>query len=193
MATGTASSYAYTVTIEGTSGNDTLTVDLSGGNLFPFTGGGLIFHGNDPTSGPGDKLVITGGTNQGTTTYNYTSAHDGSVGMSNFFTVNYTGLEPITNDGTASNVVFNLPDGSGASLQDTGATRVGRSQRAECGGSPVAFLIEHVVLDEIRFIEILELQFFYRPLELIGHGSHDRIGSNSGSLTMDAGRPHDEQ
>ena len=59
--------------------------------------GNITFNGGDPTTAPGDKLVIAGG-NQGTVTYNYTSANSGSVVMSDFGTVNYTGLEPIHQD-----------------------------------------------------------------------------------------------
>jgi len=62
-------------------GNDTLTLNLAGGNFFP--AGGIAYAGGTQTSTPGDKLVITGGS-QGTVTYNYTNANDGSVVMSNF-------------------------------------------------------------------------------------------------------------
>jgi autotransporter-associated beta strand protein len=103
------------ITINGTDGaNDTLNVDLTAAN--PMSGG-LTFNGG---TGGDDRLTITGGS-QGTVTYNYTNAHDGSVVMSNFGTINYTGLEPITNSGTASDVVFNLPAGlNGAALGDDG-------------------------------------------------------------------------
>ena len=75
--------------------------------------------------GPGDKLVITGG-DQGTVTYNYssTSSHDGSVQMSNYGTVNYTGLEPIVNSGAATDVIFNFPPGPDTiTLGDDGNSR----------------------------------------------------------------------
>src|SRR5262249_46377370 len=101
-------------------GNDQLTLDLSGGNFFP--PGGVNYAGGDPTTAPGDKLIITGGT-QGTVTYNYTNAHDGSVVMSGVGTVPYTGLEPISNSGTATDVTFNLPSGvaNTATLSDLGS------------------------------------------------------------------------
>ncbi|WP_254509590.1 autotransporter-associated beta strand repeat-containing protein [Anatilimnocola floriformis] len=106
--------------INGSAGNDTLTVDLTGGNPIPT--GGLTFNGGGPTTGPGDKLAIVGG-NQGNVTYNYTNASDGSVVMQNFGTINYTGLEPISNSGTAANVTFNLPGtaDSTIALSDLGA------------------------------------------------------------------------
>ena len=49
--------------------------------------------------------------------------------MSNFGTVTYTGLEPITNSGTATDIVFNLPAGpNAATLADdgTGANTMSR-------------------------------------------------------------------
>ncbi|MFL5328733.1 MAG: beta strand repeat-containing protein [Gemmataceae bacterium] len=92
----------------GQAGNDTFTLDLTGGNIFPT--GGIKYDGGNPTTGPGDQLVISGGS-QATVTYSYTNAHDGSVAMSAFGTVSYTGLEPIKNTGTATDIVFNLPAG----------------------------------------------------------------------------------
>lgn len=98
--------------------NDTLTLALAGGDFIP--AGGVTYAGGPQTSVPGDKLVITGGS-QGSVTYNYTNANDGSIVMSNFGTVNYTGLEPITNSGTAADVIFNLPAGpNAATLADDG-------------------------------------------------------------------------
>ena len=100
-------------------GNDTLTLDLANGDFIP--AGGLAYAGGSQVSTPGDRLVIKGGL-QGLVTYNYTNAHDGSVVMSNFGTVSYTGLEPITNSGGATDIVFNLPTGPNvATLADDGA------------------------------------------------------------------------
>ena len=90
-------------------GNDTLTLALAGGDFI--VAGGLIYSGGNPAASPGDKLVITGGS-QGIVTYNETNANDGSIVMSNFGTVTYTGLEPIVNSGTSTDIIFNLPAGS---------------------------------------------------------------------------------
>ena len=78
-------------------------------------------------------------------------------------------------------------------LHDASPAGIGGSQRAECGGSAIALLVENHVLNEVRFVQILELQFVYRPLQLIDHSSHDRIRGNSGSLTMDGSRCRHEQ
>jgi autotransporter-associated beta strand protein len=111
-------------------GNDTLTLALAGGDFIP--AGGLSYAGGAQTSAPGDKLVITGGS-QGAVTYNYANANDGNVVMSAFGTVTYTGLEPITNSGSAADVVFNLPAGTSsvATLSDLG----GGSSRLASGGT----------------------------------------------------------
>ncbi len=110
-------------------GNDTLTLALAGGDFIP--AGGVNFAGGSQTSVPGDKLVITGGS-QGTVTYNYANANDGNVVMSAFGTVTYTGLEPISNSGSAADVIFNLPAGTStvATLSDLGS---GSSRLASSG------------------------------------------------------------
>ncbi|NLF68877.1 MAG: hypothetical protein GX575_07460, partial [Candidatus Anammoximicrobium sp.] len=97
-----------TLTIDGLAGNDSVSVDFSTGNALP--SGGLTFHGAGQTGTPGDVLHIVGGT-QGDVVYNYTNAHDGSIVLQNYGTINYTGLEPISNSGSATNLVFNLPGG----------------------------------------------------------------------------------
>ena len=112
-------------------GNDLVTLDFSGGNMLP--AGGLSYAGGTQTASPGDRLAIVGGS-QGTVTYNYTNANDGNINMSAYGTVSYTGLEPISNSGTATDIIFNLPagpntitladDGSGGNLMSrlSGAT-----------------------------------------------------------------------
>ncbi len=96
-------------------GDDVVSIDLSGGDPIPV--GGLSVGGGD---GGHDTLRILGGV-QGLVTYSYSTAHDGSVALSNFGVVTYSGLEPITNTGAASDVVFQLPLGTNAvSLQDDG-------------------------------------------------------------------------
>ena len=49
--------------------------------------------------------------------------------MSNFGTVNFAGLEPIVNSGSASDLVFNMPPGANvATLGDDGTTENGLSR-----------------------------------------------------------------
>jgi hypothetical protein len=85
-------------------GSDVLTLNLGSGDFIP--AGGLAYAGGLNN----DSLVIQGGA-QGAVTYNYTNATDGSIVMGAFGTVSYTGLAPITNTGTATDIVFVLPGG----------------------------------------------------------------------------------
>lgn len=107
-------------------GADMLTLDFTAGNVLEAAS--ISFVGGNPTAGPGDKLIIVGGA-QGVVTYDYTSAHDGSVTMSNYGLVMYTGLEPIVNSGSATDVIFNLPPtANSALLSDDGTSGNGLSR-----------------------------------------------------------------
>jgi CSLREA domain-containing protein len=118
------SSVTGNIQVDTLGGNDTLTLDLSGGDCIP--SGGVSYSGGTQTTS--DRLIISGGA-QGTVTYNYTNANDGNIVMSAFGTVTYTGLEPITNSGTASDIIFNLPAiGDHATLSDDGTTGNGMSR-----------------------------------------------------------------
>ncbi|MCA9180451.1 MAG: hypothetical protein KDA51_03340, partial [Planctomycetales bacterium] len=102
------------IAIDLSGGNDTLTIDLTTGDAVP--SGGIDFSGGVGT----DALVILGGS-QGTVTYDYTNANDGSIEMSNYGTVTYAGLEPITNSGSVAEAIFNLPSAaSEATLANDG-------------------------------------------------------------------------
>ncbi len=112
--------------IHGGGGEDTLTVDLDTGDVIP--AGGIFFHGELPTTGAGDLLVIQGG-EQGVVTYNYLNASDGDIELSNFGKITYTGLEPITNTGSATDVIFNLPTTTNSvTLADDGTAGNGLSR-----------------------------------------------------------------
>tara|TARA_R110002072_G_scaffold287242_2_gene452695 strand:+ start:17906 stop:22102 length:4197 start_codon:yes stop_codon:yes gene_type:complete len=70
-----------------------------------------------------------------TQTYNYISVKSGNVTLRDGlvdFTIDYTGLDTISNDGTTTNAVFNLPAGSNsdAVLQDSGTGSDGIMQLA---------------------------------------------------------------
>ena len=53
---------------------------------------------------------------------------------------------------------------------------IGCGQRAECGHGRVLVFVDHDVLNEVRFVEVVQLQFFDRTFELIAHRSHDGLG-----------------
>lgn len=121
--------------INGGTGNDTLNINYTatGG----FLGKDIVFNGGSGT----DTLNITGGT-FGRTTYNYTNANDGNIqsysdaaGTTLLNTVTYTGLAPISNTGTVTNIIFNLPNvTNAATLGDDGTGSNGMS-RLSSGGT----------------------------------------------------------
>ena len=112
-----SSAVTSSIIINGSVSDDTLLVDFSNGN--PIPPGGLTFNGGNQVTRQGDLIEIEGGIFH-TAVYNYFNAHDGTVVLDGS-TINYTGLEPLSNSGTAANVIFNLPAGTvGASLQDDG-------------------------------------------------------------------------
>src|SRR5262249_10308548 len=100
------------VTINGAANaDDQLTIDYAFGGLF-FIPGGIAFNGG---SGTGNNVLHIHGGTFATDTYDYTNAHDGKItlaGGSGTQVANYTQLQPLMNDGTAPDIVFNLPDGT---------------------------------------------------------------------------------
>ncbi len=105
------------LTLTGSSDDDTFVIDFSGGN--PIPSGGITVNGGSQVTG--DKLRVTGGI-FGTVTHNLVNANDGSVVIASNGTINYTGLEPVDMTGsTVADLVFNLPaGGSNAILEDDG-------------------------------------------------------------------------
>jgi Ca2+-binding RTX toxin-like protein len=108
--------------------NDSFTIDFATGS--PLLNGGITYDGG-ADSGGGDSLSLTNvGSSFPTHTYDYTNVNDGSITLNDGatdFAVTYVGLEPITNDGTATDIVFNLPMGNNGDvvLQDSASGIVG--------------------------------------------------------------------
>ena len=96
------------ITIDTLGGDDVFTVDFTGGNVIP--GSGLTFAGG---AGGNDSIIITGGTT-GTVTHSFTNANDGSITLAGSLTgvINYTGLEPITDNLSATDRVFTFTGGT---------------------------------------------------------------------------------
>ena len=97
------------LSILGSSQNNTLNVNMAGGNPLPT--GGLVFDGLTQPNPGGDALVILGGAFQ-RTTYTYANAHDGSILLDTGAwqrTIEFRGLEPVTNTGTVADAEFILP------------------------------------------------------------------------------------
>ncbi len=90
------------IQIDTLDGNDTLTVDYSGGPL-------VVINYNGGAGG-NDALILTGGSPT-TQTFNFTNEHDGGVefigGDISGAMISYTGLEPVSSTVNAANVVLN--------------------------------------------------------------------------------------
>lgn len=85
-------------------GNDTFTAN--------YTGGALPAINNDAGAGGLDTLVLTGGGTFTTVTHNFTNANDGSVNITGTGTITYLGLDPITDNLSATNRIFNFNGGA---------------------------------------------------------------------------------
>lgn len=102
--------------------DDSFTIDFASGS--PLLSGGISYDGG-ADSGGGDSLNFTNvSTSFPTHTYDYTNANDGTITLNDGtsdFAINFLGLEPISNDGRANDLVFNLPVGDNGDvvLQDS--------------------------------------------------------------------------
>lgn len=105
------------LSIAGSDGNDTLTIDYGGNGFFNKL---VTFDGGNPTSGSGDRLTLTGGSFT-TVKHTFTNASDGSVSIDGMIALNYTGLEPITDNLNATDRTFDFTgDAETITLSDAG-------------------------------------------------------------------------
>ena len=89
-----------TLAVNGSTDDDTLVIDLIGGN--PIPAGGISYDGGGP--GDNDTLSLTGGS-AGSVVYAPTDAHSGTVTVDGGV-ITYTGLEPIADDLVVANRSF---------------------------------------------------------------------------------------
>ncbi|WP_353778051.1 T9SS type A sorting domain-containing protein [Winogradskyella sp. 3972H.M.0a.05] len=84
-------------------GDDTFTVDLSNGNIkIP-----IQYNGGEQNTASGDDMVLIGGdTIYDTVEHTFINNNDGFVDISGNSTINYIGLEPITDNLNGANRVF---------------------------------------------------------------------------------------
>ena len=119
--------------VNGTSGDDTLSVDFTNGSPLPT--GGLTFDGGSQSGmGQGDTVALTGG-RVGAVRHAFANASDGSIDVDGD-TITYTGLEPIIDNLDADSRVFTF--GSGAdeiTLSDDDTTDNGVSRLSSAGSS----------------------------------------------------------
>ncbi|OYV94976.1 MAG: hypothetical protein B7Z73_02600, partial [Planctomycetia bacterium 21-64-5] len=105
-----------------------LIVDYLHGD--PLPAGGLKF------TGAGTDSLTVSGYNTATLTNTYTGAHSGSVQVGTGGIISYSGLLPLSENGTAVNIVFNLPGGTvAATLTDDGTAGNNVSEVTSATGS----------------------------------------------------------
>jgi Ca2+-binding RTX toxin-like protein len=94
------------VIINGSSDDDALTLDFAVDS--PVAPGGLFFNGGGQQTG-GDNLTLINGTVT-TVTHNFTNASDGTIEIEDggTETITYTGLEPIFDNLSATDRIFNF-------------------------------------------------------------------------------------
>jgi Ca2+-binding RTX toxin-like protein len=122
-----------TITINGLDGDDTVSINFANGNPVPpvnpliTPSGGITINGG--AAGNDTVTLDNVGATFTTHTYDYANANDGTITLNDGAvdtTINYIGLEPITNDGTATDIIFNLPStDDDASLEDAGTSSDG--------------------------------------------------------------------
>ena len=102
-----ASAVTGSVTFNTAGGDDSLTVDFSGGN--PLPAGGIDFAGG---TGGNDSLIVTGGSTT-SVTHTFTNVTDGSVTLAGVLAgaIRYTGLDPITDNLNAADRTFTFTGG----------------------------------------------------------------------------------
>ncbi len=105
------------MTVTGSSDNDTLIVDLSGGD--PLPAGGLAYDGRGP--GDHDTLTLTGGT-VGSLVYTPADAHSGTVSVDGKL-ITYAGLEPIVDNLVVANREFVFGSGNDTINVGVGGSR----------------------------------------------------------------------
>ncbi|MDA1014324.1 MAG: autotransporter-associated beta strand repeat-containing protein, partial [Planctomycetota bacterium] len=93
-------------------GNDSLTIDLSLGNFSK----SITYDGGNPATGPADSLTLTGGPLGGgsfaSVTHAFSSASAGTIDVTGNSQFSYLGLEPITDNLSATNRVFTFNGGA---------------------------------------------------------------------------------
>lgn len=131
------------ITINANGGDDSLTVDFGGAN--PIPSGGIEYNGG----GDSDELTLTGGSTTDIT-HAFTNASDGSITLAGAIagTIQYTGLEPITDNMDADNRVFTLPNTANPDivLSDAGTNNDGDIQLTGSTIEDVTFAVPNVSL-----------------------------------------------
>lgn len=186
------------LTIEGSTDDDTLTVDYDGDGVggidVPIPVGGLFFNGNGDGISDNDVMVIEDGTVTAVT-HTFASSHSGTVAIqataapTSTATLTYTGLEPITDTLIAPTRTFNFGAASDQiTLSDDNPNVAGLNRISSAGtsetvdfASPTADLIINAGSgdDTITVLALdnstLAMGGFNANLTINGEGDKDTI------------------
>ncbi|QDU28464.1 Pentaxin family protein [Anatilimnocola aggregata] len=105
------------ITVDAADGIDSLTIDFSQGNLAD----AVLFKGGNPTSLPGDSLSLTGGGKFATVSHQFHDATSGFIDVTGNARIDYIGLEPIADNLSATDRVFNFSSGDDEITFEQGA------------------------------------------------------------------------
>ncbi|MFM9960443.1 MAG: beta-propeller fold lactonase family protein, partial [Planctomycetaceae bacterium] len=177
------------LTLQGSSDDDTLTLDFSGGN--PIPSGGIFYAGGGQTSL--DQIVLTGGTTT-SVTHTFTNSNDGSVTLTGALagTIYYTGLEPVIDNLSATNRVFTFNNGA-ETITLTDASGANMTIDSDVGGESVTFANPTASLtinagsgDDI--ITIVSVDAAYNvDLTINGDAGSDTVNLNADLITFASG------
>lgn len=142
-----ASSVLGLLIVDVRDGSDELTIDLSGGN--PIPAAGVAYQAGDATSGPGDTLRISGGS-QTSTAYDYFGATAGTLYLGGYGVVAFGEAELVQSTSTTARVSFNLYAGLTDTLQvnDLGG---GMARLTSNGSAPATEFVVPTAGGEISF------------------------------------------
>ncbi len=112
----TIASVIGAININTQDGDDSLNVDLDGGNF----GDIVNYDGGNQNSSPGDIMLLSATGNYASVTHNFTNANDGFIDVTGNTTFNYVGLEPIVDNLNAADRIFNFNGGAETITLDSG-------------------------------------------------------------------------
>ncbi|MEO8429615.1 MAG: SdrD B-like domain-containing protein, partial [Verrucomicrobiota bacterium] len=157
------------INVIGSSDNDTLIVDTSGGN--PIPDGGVTFDGGGQTGPPGDALRVIGdGKNHGAYEVSATSAGTGTLRLDGR-AIRFTGLEPVEVSGLGL-FTFTTPNSDDVLTISAGTGS---------GGQPA-----NVIAGTSGGTAFESLTFFDVALFIIDTGSNDAVSAGNDSITIDS-------
>ncbi|WP_461304849.1 HYR domain-containing protein, partial [Aureisphaera sp.] len=107
-----------TIDINTLEGDDSLNVDLDGGDF----GDVIAYDGGNQNSTPGDVMILSGTSLFTTVSHTFTNENDGSVSITGNSNIDYVGLEPITDNLDATNRNFTFNGGAETITLDAGGS-----------------------------------------------------------------------